>query len=289
MDVKFINVYNEYIDAKTGIKQTWRELKEQGYKIPEAFHWGAENAQYTSGEGILDTIIPGYWITKYQLSEVSEYIVDYNYAVNMTNIELTNITINSDIEVAKYTYALNGEIKAEQTDQTKGYTFTNIEEGKQVINVTALNENGEIIGSYTVTVEIEEPAAPDISSFNQETTFYVWWDEQGKEHSDTPISEEPPEKWYKYSNNIWANIVTRNNEMETYFVWIPRYEYRLNTLKERAEIKFIGTDISNANCTPGYQVPESFWWDNNSDGIEDEGEQIPGYWITKYQLQEVYK
>lgn len=287
MDVKFINVYNEYIDGETGIKTSWEELKAQGYQIPEAFFWGSANAEYTSGEGILDTIIPGYWITKYQLSEVTGYIVDYNYAVNMTNIEITNVTVNSNIEVAKCTYAINGEIKQTLTDQTNGYTFTNIGEGKQVINVTALDINNEIIGSYTVTLELEEPAVPDTSAFNQETTFYVWWDEEGNEHSDTPISEQPPEKWYKYSNNIWANIVTRNNGLETYFVWIPRYEYRLNSLKERAEIKFIGTDVTNKNCTPGYQVPEAFWWDNNSDGVEDEEEQIPGYWITKYQLQDV--
>ncbi len=287
MDVKFINVYNEYIDGETGVKTSWQELKAQGYKIPEAFFWGSENAMYSSGKGILDTIIPGYWISKYQLSEVTEYIVDYNYAVNMTNVELTNITINSDEEVTKCTYAINGEIKAELTDQSNGYTFTDVSEGKQIINVTALNENGEIIGSYTVTIELEEPARPDTSSFDQDTTFYVWWDESGNEHNETPISMEPPEKWYKYSNNIWANIVTRNNGLETYFVWIPRYEYRLNTLKERAEIKFIGTDITNENCTPSYQVPEAFWWDNNSNGIEEEGEQIPGYWITKYQLEEV--
>ena len=34
----------------------------------------------------------------------------------------------------------------------------------------------------------------------------------------------------------------------------------------------------------GYKLPEAFWWDNNSNGEHDEGEELTGYWISKYQL-----
>lgn len=284
MDVKFINTYNEYIDPITNEKTLWKDLKEQGYQIPEAFSWGANEPNSQS----INVIIPGYWISKYQLSDVNDYIVDYNYTVNMTNIEISNIKINSGKTVAKCTYAINGVIKETLTDQTNGYTFTDVADGKQVINVTALDGNNEIIGSYTVKIELEEPASPDTSSFDQDTTFYVWWDENGNEHNEVPLKMNAPANWYKYSRNTWANIVSRNNGEETYYTWIPRYEYRLNTLKQRSEIKFIGTDVRNGNgkCTEGYQVPEAFWWDNNNNGVEDEGEQLTGYWITKYQLQE---
>lgn len=250
MDIKFINVYNEYIDPVTNEKTSWKDLKADGYQIPEAFMWGSENAEYTSG------------------------------------IEIFEVKVNSNKTVAKVTYAINGVVEAEETDISIGHIFENVGEGNQVINVTALDENGEIIGSYTSTIVLKEPERPDTSAFDQDTTFYVWWDENGNEHNETPLRNEAPEKWYKYSRGNWANIVSRNNGEETYYVWIPRYEYKLNTLRQRSEIRFIGTDITNENCTSSYQVPEAFWWDNNNNGVEDEGEQLLGYWITKYQLQE---
>lgn len=40
-----------------------------------------------------------------------------------------------------------------------------------------------------------------------------------------------------------------------------------------------GTDIE-----AGYIIPEAFWWDKNDDGIEQDDEQLTGYWISKYQL-----
>ena len=67
--------------------------------------------------------------------------------------------------------------------------------------------------------------APDLSGFNKDTTFYVTYDSNGQEHSTTPISQATPKFWYEYGSSQWANIVTRNNELETYYVWIPRYEF----------------------------------------------------------------
>ena len=81
------------------------------------------------------------------------------------------------------------------------------------------------------------------------------------------------------------------NNTETYFTWIPRYEYKiladrpnLATDNRRIDVNFITTSTTNSNCTPGYAVPEAFWWDNNGNGTQDEGEQLTGYWMTKYQL-----
>lgn len=64
---------------------------------------------------------------------------------------------------------------------------------------------------------------------------------------------------------------TRNNELETYYTWIPRYEFRLDQVAQRASINFKeGTDN---NVTAGYQIPEAFTFN---------GKQITGYWSTKY-------
>ena len=134
----------------------------------------------------------------------------------------------------------------------------------------------------TRILEISEPNAPDLSSFNPDTTFYVYWDKNGNEHSETPISMQAPSEWYNYATANWANIVTRNNGTETYFVWIPRYAYKLNNINERSAVKFLkGT---SSDIDEDYQIPEAFWWDNNGNGEKDKGEQLTGYWMSKYQL-----
>ncbi len=117
---------------------------------------------------------------------------------------------------------------------------------------------------------------PDLTGFDKDTTFYVYWDENGVEHNEIPISQDPPSQWYNYTYSEWANIVTRNDGMESYYVWIPRYQYSLDQTSERSNVQFIlGTGTETLT---GYQIPEAFTWG-------DDGEkQLTGYWMSKYQL-----
>ena len=104
----------------------------------------------------------------------------------------------------------------------------------------------------------------------------MYWDEQGNEHNETPISMDPPEGWYNYSYSKWANIVTRNNGLESYYVWIPRYQYILDSTSQRSDIQFImGTSTETKE---GYKIPEAFTWGDNGE------KQLSGYWMSKYQL-----
>ena len=75
-------------------------------------------------------------------------------------------------------------------------------------------------------------------------------------------------------------------------MWVPRYEYKilnsvndwsnLDTSNARSDVKFLnGTDN---NADDGYQIPEAFWWDKNDNETEEDGEQLTGYWMSKYQL-----
>jgi len=276
-DVKFIDVDNSYIDAETGDEMTWDELVDAGYKLPEAFWWD------NNSDGIEDVgeQLPGYWMSKYQLSNLAGYTVDYNTAATVTSITIQNITINTTKTVAKYTYAINGTIVHESTNG-EAYTIKNLAKGNKAVNVTALDENGEIIGSMTRLFEVADVNEPDTTAFDPDTTFYVYWDEDGNEHNEIPISMKAPEAWYDYTTANWANIVTRNDGMETYYVWIPRYQYMLDSTSQKSYVKFIkGT---STDTDSGYKIPEAFWWDNDSDGEQDEGEQLKGYWMTKYQL-----
>ena len=84
---------------------------------------------------------------------------------------------------------------------------------------------------------------------------------------------------YNYSESKWANIIVEANGMKTYYTWIPRYEFMITssqyaqTASGRTEVRFVTTEITNENCTPGYQVPEAFTFN---------GQELSGYWAMKY-------
>ena len=273
-DIKFVDVNNNYINADTDEHLSYSQLLEQGYRLPEAFEFSDNSIGVTS--------ISGYWISKYQLSDFEDYKLNYNMTTTKTGITVNKFTNNVSTTATKYTYAINGEIK-NPSETLNDYIFTGLNTGETyTVNVTALNDNDEIVASMTKTISPTEVNPPDLEGFDPDTTFYVYYDEDGTEHNEIPISKDPPADWYDYTYSQWANIVTRNDGLESYYTWIPRYKYRLNSVTQTSSINFIlGTD---SNVSNGYKIPEAFWWDKNNNDKEDEGEQLTGYWISKYQL-----
>jgi|GEM_PF-910618 len=277
-DVKFIDTSNNYIDAD-GNKITWEQLQEEGYQIPEAFQFS-------------DYRIPGYWAMKYTAGDITTpSTINFDMSVYRGVVTVKNIKLNTAItntnQIVKYTFALNGNIikTIENTDEISNINeqiieFSNMVDGDNTVNVTGLNAKGEIVGSMTKLYSPAVVNEPNLSGFDKNTTFYVTYDSNGQEHSTIPITEEVPNDWYEYGESRWANIVTRNNELETYYVWIPRYQFQLDQTNERSIVKFISG--TSKETDEGYQIPEAFWFDKNGNGTEDEGEQLTGYWAMKY-------
>lgn len=278
MDVKFVDINNNYTDGKTDETTNWAELQKQGYKVPEAFYYG-DSENYLE-----NTPIPGYWMSKYQLSELTDaddYTVDYSTIATPGTIKIQNIVTSTDKEIAKYVYAVNGKVLKESTTPID-YVIEGLAKGNKAVNVTLLDANGEVIGSMTKLYETADNNPPDLTGFDPDTTFYVYWDENGIEHNEIPISKEAPAEWYDYGIASWANILTRNNGVESYFVWIPRYQYALDTVSQRSYVRFIqGT---GGATEPGYKVPEAFYFGDNDNYLENT--PITGYWMSKYQLTE---
>ena len=272
MDVKFVDTNNSYTDAISGEVTTWDNLKRQGYQVPEAFYYGDdENPEK-------NTAIPGYWMSKYQLSDLAKedpYTIDFATTATPATITIKDIKTSTSRNIAKYQYALNGKIVHESA-KPENYVLKDLAKGNKAINVTALDANGQIVGSMTKLYELADVNAPDLTGFDKDTTFYVYWDENGIEHNEIPISQPAPAEWYDYGIRSWANIVTRNNGLETYLVWIPRYQYALDARSERSYVRFIkGTGTATDS---GYAIPEAFTWG------DDGKTQLKGYWMTKYQL-----
>lgn len=274
-DVKFIDTSNNYKDTNGNVT-TWEELQAQGYKIPDSFAFNNNR-------------VSGIWMSKYQLSESTGY--RFNYTMNATTNSILVHDLKIDTSkvtktVATYTYAIDGQIKntvdvKNNPDASTDYNFTDLTDGDKVVNITALDENGEIIESKTQLFEVAKNVnAPNFEGFDKNTTFYVYYDDSGNEHSEIPISKDPPSNWYNYSLSEWANIVVRNNGLESYFTWIPRYEYMLDpnanlndVTTQRAYVRFLKDTSTTTDA--GYKIPEKFTFN---------GKELTGIWISKYQL-----
>ena len=118
--------------------------------------------------------------------------------------------------------------------------------------------------------------------------------------------------WYDYSNQEWANaVLVKESGIQTrayykanpgvtinqadvlaYYVWIPRYKYQIwsvdnnNKTGKEQTIEIIFEDknsISTGTQVGEYITHPAFWWDNDSDGVREDGEELSGIWVGKFE------
>ncbi len=194
------------------------------------------------------------------------------------------------------------ELKTTVDGKTQGATYYvwvkdqvgNISASQKTTIIKISDGSYELVnGIYVCTPKLDQ-------GFKINNTKYLSLGNNGTLEKGKSLEYRAPENWNNYKNRNWANVYVDNNNTETYYVWIPRYCFKLNQSTQRSEVKFIDVDNSYKNSSgnktewasagglkeQGYQVPEAFWWDKNSNGKEDQGEQLPGFWITKYTIGE---
>ncbi len=198
----------------------------------------------------------------------------------------------------------------------KDYKFT--------VEITESGNSAKIIyegnseGSENDTVEQIDGSWDEDKKVNSpelmEGMTAIYWDEEGIEHELTESSsEEEWNNWYDYTGeqgtNKWANAVTKDESgnITGYFVWIPRYAYKIeDKLFENSEsgqggtisIKFLqGTSDKDSE---GVQIGREFKYSGNSmtdyvvhpaftDGTSNNfknGEwdkEVSGFWVAKYE------
>lgn len=115
----------------------------------------------------------------------------------------------------------------------------------------------------------------------------VYWTSSGEEIEIENVEQEW-DNWYDYSQQKWANAVTKdeNGNITGYWVWIPRYEYKIQnpgTAEEQEiSIKFIKT--SQTTPDEGYTYIHPAFMDGTQNGFKNGewDEEIPGIWVSKY-------
>ena len=93
-------------------------------------------------------------------------------------------------------------------------------------------------GSYDSVLKLN---TPDTSKLPVETTKYVTWEKQLNNTYREVLSDVVPENWYDYANGKWANIKTTSQDesLSAYWVWIPRFAYRLSETNSAQQINVI--------------------------------------------------
>ncbi len=141
--------------------------------------------------------------------------------------------------------------------------------------------------------------APDISGFNKANTYYVTYNLN--EEKTTYIEDErklsesaAPSNWYDYTAGVnhWANVKTTGGGNDCYWVWIPRYAYKVPTKGNKAEeikVKFLkdktntpiegGEPITNTTPTPGTWVVHPAFTNEGNGGLGE----LDGIWVAKFE------
>ena len=117
----------------------------------------------------------------------------------------------------------------------------------------------------------------------------IYWDASGNE---VEVTVDNQDNWYDYSQQKWANAITKDSNGNTtgYWVWIPRYEYKITTpytsTASTISVKFIPTTQTTVDSDYSYIHPA--FEDGSANGKNNNymnGEwdaEIPGFWVAKY-------
>ncbi len=207
---------------------------------------------------------------------------------------LATISIQSLTNTGLFKKAQEAKEKTKAAEINQAKTLNEYEEelNKYVSgNIKTLQADG----SWNTTKKVNSPQL-------MEGMTGVYWDESGKE---TEVNVDNQGNWYDYSKQEWANAVTKdsNGNITGYWVWIPRYAYKIESGRYtstagKISVKFLqGTSNKDENnivisttypettgeTMSAYVVHPSFINGTNNHFMNGEWDkEIPGYWVAKY-------
>lgn len=189
--------------------------------------------------------------------EIKEFEYE-TYSIN-GNIGTTLVTLTNEKGLERVTYTdwnTNKPMEVFPRGKTK-FAFDYKMEDQKSYEIEVELKNGET-KKYTIYYEIPRIKGeytlvdglylnkPDTTGLIKEKTRYLYLDDNENLVPGNWITDEEPAKWYNYKTQEWANIYVESNGIENYYVWIPRYCYKIDTENsvtgnERMDVKFINT------------------------------------------------
>ena len=134
---------------------------------------------------------------------------------------------------------------------------------------------------------------PDIDGFDRNYTYIQYYNKETDSFTEGPnlasanmLNENNNTNWYDYSNKVWANVKTVANGIESWWVWIPRFAYKMNDANEEVDIIFIDIydkpfdkSIYGAELRGDMIVHPAF--NETVDGTVVK--KLKGIWMSKYE------
>lgn len=159
--------------------------------------------------------------------------------------------------------------------------------------------------------------SPDVSGFDEETTYIMAYKSDGNEYKEIPLStynqlfdnsvtdnnavrkviidndnnvsnsvgntdEENTYYIYDYKNKIWSTIKCVDNNIETWWTWIPRYAYYIDLI-DNVNILFIDEN-DNLLDTSVYSVLPDIYTVHPA--FNQNETHLKGIWMSKYEPSE---
>ena len=213
---------------------------------------------------------------------------------NKWRIEITNINYNGYINNWQVKYKLEDATYWETSDSL---TFYINKPGVYIVKV--FFEDSIDLGNKTITL-LKDPKTSDGSwngvvntpDLDDTGLIPVYFNESDETVELTEDSENKEwSQWYDYSEKRWANAITKDSEgnITGYFVWIPRYEYKITYTDTSdyskggtIDVKFIPTtkrtvDSNYTYIHPSFQNGSATGYKNG-----EWDEEIPGFWVAKF-------
>ena len=149
---------------------------------------------------------------------------------------------------------------------------------------------------------------------------YKWYDYDNKQWANAVLVSSTNRETYV---NAAAGTAIPEADVLVYYVWIPRYKYKVwninkigqaesnygyNAYTEGIDIVFesgtASTGTIDCTTTPysfaaptesarnetcsgannDYYTHPAFWWDKDGDSVHDEGEELTGIWVGKFEI-----
>ena len=278
---------------------------DEGYEIPDAFEFGGKQLSgiWVGKYEIEDVAIPkGFTTTS----------CNKGFVISSITYEGTSMTSNmpktGTVTVCKKDGTEVCNEKAFTVGQTEIKLPSGCESGIYDVTVKielSYNNSSNQKQYKTLTekivikdnINIEEP---DLSGFkNGANAYYIIYDNISSS-ADGKVGDKvafdasgkinnAPDNWYDYANKKWANIIVTKETLTKdtpvtangltgitdacVFVWIPKYEYKVDDEGKSISTVFLGKDDTKND--DGYEIPDAFKFGGNNLG---------GIWVGKYEI-----
>ncbi|MDD3303600.1 MAG: hypothetical protein PHP54_01630 [Clostridia bacterium] len=180
---------------------------------------------------------------------------------------------------------MNGKVSDYVPEVTQYDSELKVEQGK-IVYIGSDTKKAQIVAELVGKVDTVEVGGvkynkPNLLYLPSATTKAIKWNTNNVESEMEITAADQDTSWYDYANKKWANIYTNNNGNKAYWVWIPRYAYKIDnphtTTAEQINIKFLsGTSnvASDGSSIEGYTVHPAFTFGET---------QLSGIWVAKYE------